>query len=198
MPEELTLTTTSFASGESIPREFTCEGTDISPPPEWNPVPATTESIVLIVDDPDAPGQTFTHWVLFSLPGGTTRLPREVDSATYFADADPTPKEGQNDFGDANYGPCPPPGDGPHRYVFRLYALDTVDDLNVPENLGLCVYALHTSLGLSEEEQTERVFDRRRRGGGDHAPRQSQPVPSASAPERGARGASSRPGDRPR
>jgi Raf kinase inhibitor-like YbhB/YbcL family protein len=130
MPEELVFTSTPFASGESIPREFTCDGTDISPPLEWDFVPATAESIVLIVDDPDAPGQTFTHWVLFNLPGDTTSLSRGADVTSDFADADPTPKEGQNDFGDAGYGgPCPPPGDGPHRYFFRLYALDTVLDL---------------------------------------------------------------------
>lgn len=131
MPEDPAFTTAPFASGETIPREYTCEGIDLSPAPEWASVPDTEESLVLIVDDPDAPGQTFTHWMLFNLPGDATRLPRGVDVAARFADADPTPREGGNDFGDVGYGgPCPPPGDGPHRYFFRLYALDTVLDLD--------------------------------------------------------------------
>jgi len=131
MPDEMTITTAPFAAGESIPREFTCEGTNVSPALDWSDVPAGAESLTLIVDDPDAPGQTFTHWVLFNLPGDTTRLPRDLSVTTHFSDASPTPAEGKNDFGDRGYGgPCPPPGDGPHRYFFRLYALDTVLDLD--------------------------------------------------------------------
>ena len=130
MPEELIFTTAPFASGESIPHEYTCEGTDISPALEWAFGSDEAESLVLIVDDPDAPGQTFTHWVLFNLPGDTTSLPRGVEVGVHYVDANPIPHEGKNDFGDVGYdGPCPPPGDGPHRYFFRLYALDTVLDL---------------------------------------------------------------------
>jgi len=81
-------------------------------------------------DDPDAPGRPFVHWVCYNIPGDTTRLPRAVDFDRHFADADPRPEEGANDFGNIEYGgPCPPMGDGPHRYFFRLYALDTTLDL---------------------------------------------------------------------
>lgn len=130
MPGTLTFTAPPFASGTPIPREYTCEGDDVSPALGWTPVPEGTESLALIVDDPDAPGQTFTHWVLFNLPGDTTSLSRDLDVEAEFAGQDPSPQEGANDFGDIGYGgPCPPPGDGAHRYFFRLYALDTVLDL---------------------------------------------------------------------
>lgn len=130
MSEELTFTSSPFASGEAIPREHTCEGEDLSPGLRWTPAPDETETIALIVDDPDAPGQTFTHWVLFNLPGDLTHLPRDVGVDAEFAGQDPSPQEGANDFGDLGYGgPCPPPGDGAHRYFFRLYALNTALDL---------------------------------------------------------------------
>lgn len=130
MPDDLRFTSVPFSPSESIPSEYTCEGADVSPSLEWTHVPDGTESIALVVDDPDAPGQTFTHWVLFNLPGDATRLPTDVDLDAEFADQDRFPQEGANDFGDVGYGgPCPPPGDGPHRYFFRLYALDTVLDL---------------------------------------------------------------------
>lgn len=130
MPNDLQFTSFPFAPSESIPSEYTCEGADVSPSLEWTHVPDETKSLALIVDDPDAPGQTFTHWVLFNLPGDVMLLPRGVDVNTKFSDASLTPLEGTNDFGDVGYGgPCPPPGDGPHRYFFRLYALDTGLDL---------------------------------------------------------------------
>ena len=130
MPEAFTFTSAPFDAGAPIPTEYTCEGDDVSPSLEWAHTPEGTESLTLIVDDPDAPGQTFTHWVLVDLPGNATHLPRGVDAGAAFADAAPTPTEGTNDFGDVGYGgPCPPPGDGEHRYFFRLYALDTPFDL---------------------------------------------------------------------
>jgi hypothetical protein len=130
MPDGLTFTGVPFDPGHPVPTEYTCEGEDVSPPLAWNRVPSGTRSVALIVDDPDAPGQTFTHWVLFNLPPTHTQLVRDVNVRADFGEADPSPVEGANDFGDTGYGgPCPPPGDGPHRYVFRLYALDTVLDL---------------------------------------------------------------------
>ncbi|MFB6098430.1 MAG: YbhB/YbcL family Raf kinase inhibitor-like protein [Salinibacter sp.] len=132
MPDDLRFTSFPFTPSEEIPAQYTCEGADVSPALEWTHVPDGTESIALIVDDPDAPGQTFTHWVVFNLPGDATHLPRDVDLEAEFGDQEPTPQEGANDFGDVGYGgPCPPPGDGPHRYFFRLYALDTVLDLEL-------------------------------------------------------------------
>lgn len=131
MAHEFTFTTAAFGPGDSIPREFTCDGDDVSPTLEWADVPNGTESLALVVDDPDAPGRTFTHWILFNLPGDQTRLPRDVDVETEFSDRAPPPQEGTNDFDDVGYGgPCPPTGDGAHRYFFRLYALDAVLDLD--------------------------------------------------------------------
>ncbi len=111
-----TLIVPAFAPGALIPKQFTCEGKDLSPTLQWSDIPANTGSFALIVDDPDAPGGTFTHWVLFDIPGDRSSL-AEGDKAIGLA--------GQNDFGSANYrGPCPPRGHGKHHYTFSLYALD--------------------------------------------------------------------------
>jgi Raf kinase inhibitor-like YbhB/YbcL family protein len=109
------LTSTAFGSEESIPRRHSCEGEDLSPPLAWSEVPEGASSLALIVDDPDAPRGTFTHWLAWDLDPGSGGL-GEGESA---------PAEGRNDFGETGYrGPCPPPGHGPHRYVFRLHALE--------------------------------------------------------------------------
>jgi len=126
----LTFTRLPFEPGERIPNEYTCEGEGDSPPLAWQGVPDGCESLALIVDDPDAPGGTFAHWLLANLPPGRTHLPRQVDLSTPVAEG-PTPVEGTNDFGRVGYGgPCPPRGDGSHRYVFHLYGLDTVLDVD--------------------------------------------------------------------
>jgi Raf kinase inhibitor-like YbhB/YbcL family protein len=114
------LTSNAFGDGEPIPRRHTCEGEDLSPPLSWTEVPDETSSLALIVDDPDAPHGTFTHWLGWALDPATGGL-REGEAA---------PVEGRNDFGQSGYrGPCPPPGHGPHRYVFRLHALSRELDL---------------------------------------------------------------------
>jgi len=111
-----TLTIAAFADGGLIPAKFTCEGANVSPELSWTDAPANTRSYALIVDDPDAPAGTFTHWVLFDVPAERSGL-AEGASAIGLA--------GKNDFGRAGYGgPCPPRGHGPHRYYFTLYALD--------------------------------------------------------------------------
>jgi Raf kinase inhibitor-like YbhB/YbcL family protein len=111
-----TLTIAAFADGGPIPAKFTCEGANVSPELRWNDAPANTRSYALIVDDPDAPVGTFTHWVQFDIPAERSSL-AEGASAIGVA--------GKNDFGRAGYGgPCPPRGQGPHRYTFTLYALD--------------------------------------------------------------------------
>ena len=111
------LTSPAFTSGAPIPRKYTCDGNDVSPPLQWSGVPEGTRTLVLIVDDPDAPRGTWSHWVVFGIPPSTTSLP----------EGGPLPAgatAGRNDFRkNAFGGPCPPPG-GPHRYFFRLYALD--------------------------------------------------------------------------
>jgi len=109
------LSSTAFADGNAIPVKYTCDGENASPPLRWDG-PPQAQSFVLIVDDPDAPGGTFTHWVLYDIPGSQRDLPEGSPSVG-------TP--GLNDFSKASYGgPCPPRGNGPHRYFFTLYALD--------------------------------------------------------------------------
>ncbi|MDZ7843864.1 MAG: YbhB/YbcL family Raf kinase inhibitor-like protein [Anaerolineales bacterium] len=114
-PLQMTLTSTAFKNGGRIPDPYTCEGRDISPPLEWNHVPDAARSLVLIMDDPDAPVGTWVHWVLYDLSPETGGL-AEDDSGEG--------QQGRNDFKKTGYGgPCPPPGKD-HRYYFKLYALD--------------------------------------------------------------------------
>jgi Raf kinase inhibitor-like YbhB/YbcL family protein len=108
------LTSPAFADGEPIPVRHTCDADDVSPPLAWTAPPGGTVSLALCLDDPDAGRYPFTHWLAWGLPLAAGGL-REGEAA---------PQEGRNDFGAPGYrGPCPPPGK-PHRYVFRLYALD--------------------------------------------------------------------------
>jgi Raf kinase inhibitor-like YbhB/YbcL family protein len=111
-----------FQAGGNIPDEYTCEGNDISPALSWKGVPAEAKSIALIMDDPDAPGRTFVHWVLFNIPANALKLPKGIQRSETLSDGS---VQGITDFGRVGYGgPCPPPGK-PHRYYFKLYALDT-------------------------------------------------------------------------
>jgi hypothetical protein len=115
------LTSTAFADGAEIPVRYTADGADVSPPLAWIDLPDDTESVALIVHDPDAPSGDFTHWVAWNLdpePGGLGE-----DTAA--------PSEGVNGFGGSGYnGPSPPPGDGTHRYFHDLHALDAELDLD--------------------------------------------------------------------
>lgn len=130
MANDLKFTRFPFEPGEAIPGTFTCEGENVSPPLAWSGAPETTKTFALIVDDPDAPGRTFVHWVCYNIPIDTTQLARGADLSQHVTDAAWGPEEGSNDFGDIGYGgPCPPRGDDPHRYFFRLYALDVTLDL---------------------------------------------------------------------
>ncbi len=120
------LTSTAFAEGDTIPKKFTCDGDDISPPLRWEGVPASAVSLALICDDPDAPRGTWVHWVLFNLPPELTELPENVPPQK---EPSILASQGINDFQKIGYGgPCPPPGK-PHRYYFKLYALDRRLDL---------------------------------------------------------------------
>ena len=132
----LTLNSTAFSNGASIPKQYTCQGTDISPPLSWSGVPAGTKSLILIVDDPDArdpaaPQRTWVHWVLYNLPPNTAGLAEAVKSLPAGT------MEGLNDWKRVGYGgPCPPIGR--HRYFHKLYALDSVlPDLNRPTKADL-------------------------------------------------------------
>ncbi|MBI3321685.1 MAG: YbhB/YbcL family Raf kinase inhibitor-like protein [Candidatus Omnitrophica bacterium] len=115
------LTSSAFQEGGSIPSLHTCEGQDLSPPLAWTDPPAGTKSFALINDDPDAPGRTWVHWVLYNLPPSLRRLPASVPLDQELPDGS---RQGMTDFGRIGYGgPCPP--SGTHRYFFKLYALDT-------------------------------------------------------------------------
>jgi len=121
----LELTSPAFAPGSPIPIGYSCDGTNASPPLEWNFPPAEAQSFALIVDDPDAPGQTWVHWVIFNIPGTSASLPEGVPTEPELANG---VRQGVNSGGGSGYaGPCPP--GGTHRYFFRLYALDSVLDL---------------------------------------------------------------------
>jgi Raf kinase inhibitor-like YbhB/YbcL family protein len=112
---EFALESSAFANAQAIPDRHACEGDDLSPPLRWSNVPDGTQSLALRVDDPDAPDGVFTHWIAWGLDPAAERL----------GEGEHAPGEGRNDFGTSGYrGPCPPPGHGRHRYVFRLYALD--------------------------------------------------------------------------
>jgi Raf kinase inhibitor-like YbhB/YbcL family protein len=122
----LSLSSIAFQDGEGIPVKHTCEGQDVSPPLMWSELPQGTQSLALIVDDPDAPGGVFNHWVLFNIPFDNRRLPEAVPTQAQLPSG---ALQGRNGFGRVGYGgPCPPPG-RPHRYCFTLYALDRVLDL---------------------------------------------------------------------
>jgi hypothetical protein len=117
----LTVSSSAFKEGDRIPAKYTCQGQDVSPPLAWGEPPAGTQSVALIVDDPDAPGGVFTHWVLFNIPPDSRELPEAVPIQAELARG---ALQGKTDFGRIGYGgPCPPPG-RPHRYQFTLYALD--------------------------------------------------------------------------
>lgn len=112
----LTLESDAFVEGGAIPSRYTCDGDDLSPPLRWGEPPAPTGSLALIVDDPDAPGGTWVHWVLYDIPP-------EVRALEEGAPPPAGSTEGHSSWGRAGYGgPCPP--SGTHRYVFALYALD--------------------------------------------------------------------------
>jgi Raf kinase inhibitor-like YbhB/YbcL family protein len=121
------LVSSAFDDGAAIPRRFTCDGENLSPPLQWSGAPAGTLSFVLLCDDPDAPAGTWHHWAAYDIPPAVTEL--AVDAAQ-----NAKLKPAVNDFRKVGYGgPCPPHGHGPHHYHFRLLALST-DQLQVKAN----------------------------------------------------------------
>ena len=117
----LKFTSPDFASGGAIPKQFTCDGADISPALAWSDPPAGTQSFSLIADDPDAPVGTWVHWVVFDLPATARSLAQNLPKTEQLESG---ARQGTNDFGKIGYGgPCPP--HGTHRYFFKIYALDT-------------------------------------------------------------------------
>jgi Raf kinase inhibitor-like YbhB/YbcL family protein len=119
-PSALRIASDAFEDGKPVPRKFTCDGADRSPPLHWEGVPEGTNALVLVMDDPDAPAGTWTHWLLYNMPPATRALGEGVPTSATLGDGS---RQGTNDFGKLGYGgPCPPPGTT-HRYRFKLYAL---------------------------------------------------------------------------
>lgn len=137
LPRAMELSSAAFEDGGSIPRRYTCEGEDISPPLQWRHIPAGAKTLALIVDDPDAPDpkaprMTWVHWILFNIPPTVNGLPEGIRSHQLPSGT----REGLNDWKRTGYGgPCPPIGR--HRYFFKLYALDTVLTLERPTKAQL-------------------------------------------------------------
>ncbi len=135
---EITLSSAAFKDGQPIPRQYTCDGVNVSPPLEWTGVPKTAKTIAIIADDPDAPSGTWVHWVLYNLPAENIGLvenlpPTENLKAGGF--------QGKSDFGKIGYGgPCPP--SGTHRYFFKIYALD----IELPLKAGATKAELETAM----------------------------------------------------
>jgi len=122
-PSGFRIESAAFKDGGPIPRRFTCKGADISPALRWTEPPGGTRSFTLIVEDPDAPGGVWTHWVVYNLPARARQVPENVPKQDHLAGGG---FQGLNSFGRAGYGgPCPPTGNA-HRYFFRLYALDII------------------------------------------------------------------------
>ena len=123
----LELTSTAFKAEKTIPKHYTGDGADKSPPLRWSEPPSGTKSIALICDDPDAPRGTWVHWVLFNLPAQARELEEGVPTTETLGNG---AKQSKNDFGNIGYGGPAPPKGKPHRYFFKLYALDTILDLS--------------------------------------------------------------------
>lgn len=120
---EIAITSTAFQNGGPIPAQFTCDGANQSPALSWSGAPKNVGSYVLILEDPDAPGGTFIHWVLYDIPGMTTSLPQALPNTPALSNLGGA-KQGPNGFKQVGYGgPCPPRG-APHHYHFKLFALD--------------------------------------------------------------------------
>ena len=117
-----TLAVDSLIPGSVLPDTYTCNGASESPLVSWQNVPAGTQSLVLILDDPDAPAGTFTHWIVYNIPPATRGIPGTQPNAAALSNG---ARQGDNSAGNIGYfPPCPPPGK-PHRYVFTIYAVDT-------------------------------------------------------------------------
>ena len=131
----ISITSAAFSEGQPIPQKYSCEGSDISPPLAWTNRPANIKSYALIMDDPDAPMGTWVHWVLYDLPPDATGLPEDVAKTQTISNG---AKQGMNTWPRLGYGgPCPPPGK-PHRYFFKLYALDAMLNLKPGRRRRIC------------------------------------------------------------
>lgn len=125
----LEITSDAFEPGAAIPKKYTCDGANVSPPLQWTGAPPETVAFALVLEDPDAPNGTFSHWVVYNLPATVTRL---SEGATRRDIEKKGGEVGRNDFGRDEYGGCCPPPGPAHNYSFRLYALD--DQADLPED----------------------------------------------------------------
>jgi Raf kinase inhibitor-like YbhB/YbcL family protein len=125
-PITISLVSPEFGPGEPIPKEYTADGRNVSPPLRWDDVPSGAQSLALVCEDPDAPSGTFTHWIAYNLPADARQLGEALPAKTELPDGT---RQGANDFNKLGYGGPAPPRGRPHRYVFRLHALDTKLDL---------------------------------------------------------------------
>jgi Raf kinase inhibitor-like YbhB/YbcL family protein len=120
---KLAVISSAFDQGHPIPVKYTCRGEDVSPPIKWEGAPANTKSFALICDDPDAPGGTWVHWVIYNHPSDAPSLPENTAKSETLPNG---AAQGRNSFQNIGYGgPCPPSGKA-HRYFFKVYALDTL------------------------------------------------------------------------
>jgi len=118
---EIKVTSTAFQQNQAIPRGYTCDGSNVSPPLEWTGVPKSAKTLAIIADDPDAPAGTWVHWVLYNLPADKIGI---IENTPMTETLSGGGMQGMNDFRKIGYGgPCPPSGS--HRYFFKLYALDS-------------------------------------------------------------------------
>ncbi|UWG48586.1 Phospholipid-binding protein [Halanaeroarchaeum sp. HSR-CO] len=123
--ERFRVTSPAFDEGKTIPDRHTCSGADVSARLVFEGIPLAAQTLAIIVDDPDAPGGTFTHWVIWNVGADRTEIPEAVEPTEIVGALDDA-SQGKNDFGSIGYrGPCPPEDDGPHTYRFRAYALDS-------------------------------------------------------------------------
>lgn len=139
IPVDIQLISTAFEDGKTIPIKYTCDADNISPPLVWSNLPDGTQSLTLICDDPDAPMGTFVHWVLYDMPATVTELPEALPRGETLENG---AKQGRNSAKRTGYtGPCPPPG-RPHRYFFKLYAVDKMLGLSPGADKGEVLSAM--------------------------------------------------------
>lgn len=145
----------AFTDGSAIPKKYSCDGSDLSPPLSWTGVPANAKSLTLIMDDPDAPMGTWVHWVMWNIPPNMTSLPEGISKDGSLSDGS---KQGKNSWPKTGYGgPCPPTGK-PHRYFFKLYALDTL--LTISENANSATLQNAMSGHVIAQAQTMGTYGR--------------------------------------
>ena len=138
----LSITSSAFKNGSTIPAVYTCKGDDTSPALSWKDPPSNTKSFALIMEDPDAPGGIWVHWVIYNIPASARGLQAAAPTQAQLADGS---LNGVNSWGELGYGgPCPP--SGTHRYFFRLYALDAMLNLSSGANKGQVLSAMQNHI----------------------------------------------------